>query len=143
MDALDLDKNGTVEQAEFVDWIIRGVSRPLSVRIQWANKSPINRRLDHFLRAVTEVAIGEARSTEFRRLLRIVFAKFDKDKDGHINRNELTAMWTEITQTTGVGQENIDLAADDADTVVQSIDVDGNGLLEEDEVSPCPLPQNC
>jgi Ca2+-binding EF-hand superfamily protein len=133
MDALDEDNSGTVEKAEFVEWIVRGVGRPLRQRVQWANKSVRNRRLDHFLRAVTETASGTPQRSAFRRQLRTVFLECDLDSDGHIVVDELVAMMTEIRLAMGIGNEDVRYAKEDAAAVIQAMDSDGNGRIEEDE----------
>ena len=133
LDALDQDNNGAVEKAEFVEWVIRGLGRPLRQRVAWANKSVRNRRLDHFLRAVSETASGTKRRSEFRRHLRKIFYKFDLDKDGHIVQDELVAMMTEIRLVIGQGTGDVAFAPQDAAAVIQAMDSDGNGRIEEDE----------
>ena len=133
MDALDDDNNGTVEKSEFVDWVVRGIGRPLRARVAWANKSIRNRRLDHFLRAVTETASGSKQRGEFRRHLRKIFVKFDLDNDGHIVQDELVAMMTEIRLTMSLNTQDASFATQDAAAVIQAMDSDGNGRIEEDE----------
>ena len=51
MAALDNDNNGTVEEAELVEWVISGLKRPLADRKQFAKSSPFASRLDQFLTA--------------------------------------------------------------------------------------------
>ena len=133
LDALDTDNNGSVEKNEFVEWVVRGLGRPLRQRVAWANKSVRNRRLDHFLRAVSETASGTKRRSEFRRHLRKIFYKFDLDQDGHIVQDELVAMMTEIRLVIGQGAADVAFAPQDAQAVIQAMDSDGNGKVEEDE----------
>ena len=133
MAALDADGNGQVEKEEFVEWVVRGLGRPLRARVAWANKSIRNRRLDHFLRAIMETASGSQRRSEQRRHLRKVFLKFDADEDGHITSDELIAMMTEVRLTVGVGSEDLSFAPQDAQNIIGAMDSDGNGSIEEDE----------
>jgi hypothetical protein len=131
--ALDSNGNGQVEKEEFVEWAIRGLGRPLRERVAWANRSLRNRRLDHFLRAVSETASGSLRRSEQRRHLRKMFFRFDSDHDGHLTTEELVAMFTEIRLMVGIGPADITYAKSDASAIIAAMDNDGNGMIEEDE----------
>jgi hypothetical protein len=131
--ALDSNGNGQVEKEEFVEWAIRGLGRPLRERVAWANRSLRNRRLDHFLRAVSETASGSLRRSEQRRHLRKMFFRFDSDHDGHLTTDELVAMFTEIRLMVGIGPADITYAKSDASAIIAAMDNDGNGMIEEDE----------
>ena len=102
-------------------------------RVAWANKSVRNRRLDHFLRAVAEAALGDKRRSQFRRHLRTLFKKFDLDKDGNISHAEMVAMMTEVRLTVGIQTSDVAHSDSDAKMVIMAMDADGNGAIEEDE----------
>ena len=133
MDALDQDKNGSIEKSEFVDWVIRGLGRPMRERVAWANKSVRNRRLDHFLRAVAEASLGGKARSQFRRHLRSLFKKFDIDGNGSINLSELIAMITEVKLSVGIQTADISFCDEDAKMILAAMDADGNGAIVEDE----------
>lgn len=133
MDALDQDGNGSVEKDEFTAWVLRGLGRPMRERVAWANKSVRNRRLDHFLRAVSEASLGDKRRSQFRRHLRTLFKKFDLDTDGHITQNEMVAMMTEVRLSVGIQTSDVVHCDADAKMIIMAMDADGNGAIEEDE----------
>ena len=133
MDALDQDGNGSVEKSEFTSWVLRGLGRPMRERVAWANKSVRNRRLDHFLRAVSEASLGDKRRSQFRRHLRSLFKTFDLDSDGHITQDEMVAMMTEVRLSVGIETSDVRHSDADAKMIIMAMDGDGNGAIEEDE----------
>ena len=58
-----------------------------------------------------------------------VFSDYDLDEDGHITESELQAMMTEVTGEMLDHQSSIVAAS----KIMKIFDVDGNGMLEEDE----------
>ena len=69
--------------------------------------------------------------------LRSMFRRFDLDGDGHISSNEMEAMIRSLTDGAGLGSPDWDKARQvtplqDADFIVEALDEDKNGQIEED-----------
>lgn len=65
MSALDTDGNGTLEEAEFVEWIKAGLSRPESVRQLDAQGNAKLQQLERFLTTVQKLALEVDVSKDF------------------------------------------------------------------------------
>jgi Ca2+-binding EF-hand superfamily protein len=57
LNALDSDGNGQVEQAEFTDWVMQGLSRPRRSREIFASYSTFHQRMEHMLSGIEKVAL--------------------------------------------------------------------------------------
>lgn len=60
-----------------------------------------------------------------------VFQKYDKDKSGSLDAQEMTYFWKDLFQKLGM-PSNITLQ--DSQAAIKSIDLDGNGTIEKDEL---------
>ena len=69
---------------------------------------------------------------DLRKGLRRLFQQYDVDGNGHIDERELWAMLTEVVIASGVGTDGF--TEDDATTVMHSLDDDGNGTCEQEEL---------
>ena len=59
VEALDEDKNGTIEEDEFVNWIKLGLSRTIKTRKNYAKKNDRNHRLENFLGIIESIPAQE------------------------------------------------------------------------------------
>ena len=126
MDILDSDKNGKLDEDEFVNWVNEGMGMPEAKRIAFAKKSKGRALLVTFLTCM-EAWMEQLRPIESA--VHKVFSDYDLDEDGHITESELQAMMTEVTGEMLDHQSSIVAAS----KIMKIFDVDGNGMLEEDE----------
>jgi Ca2+-binding EF-hand superfamily protein len=126
MDILDSDKNGKLDEDEFVNWVNEGMTMAEGKRNAFGRKSPARALLVRFLECI-EIWMEELRPVESA--VHKIFQDYDLDEDGHITEAELQAMMTEITGEMGDHQASIVASS----KIMKIFDADGNGLLEEDE----------
>ncbi len=126
--AVDQDKNGAIEEKEFVMWIKRGIAQTEKKRQEWGTQSPVQARLLSFLTAVVVKLQKDFLSS--------VFLEFDHDKDGQIMKTELVALMLAMKMRGGKSNVNdstlLHLAAD-ADIVLRALDADKNGSIQLEE----------
>lgn len=137
VEALDKDKNGTIEEDEWVEWILLGLSRSVKERAAYASKADRNMRLENFLGMIESVSPVDVDSTlasaVTKEQLEQQFNAFDRDKDGKITLRELKGMLTELKLRTSIGTGTLQMDKEDAQTLMDALDQDGNGSVEKDE----------
>ena len=126
MKVLDTDKNGKLDEAEFVAWVNEGMAMPKAKRETFAKKSAARAMLVRFLEGMEKWMNG---LKPLESAVHSTFADYDIDEDGHITEAELQAMLTEVTGQMGDHAASIEASH----KIMQMFDIDGNGLLEEDE----------
>ncbi len=126
MKILDNDQNGKLDEAEFVTWVNEGLTMSSEKRIAFGKKSTARALLVKYLEA-TEVWMNQLKPVESA--VHKTFMDYDIDEDGHITEAELQALITEMTGE--LGDHNTSVAA--SKKIMAIFDLDGNGLLEEDE----------
>ena len=99
---------------------------PEAKRIAFAKKSKGRALLVTFLTCI-EAWMEQLRPIESA--VHKVFSDYDLDEDGHVTESELQAMMTEVTGEMQDHQSSIVAAS----KIMKIFDVDGNGMLEEDE----------
>lgn len=103
MEALDENKNGTIEKLEFVNWIRKGLTMTAHQRNVFSKKGEHRKGLVYFLEACelemnktlekkgtvvqASPAVGQkaGRKEQYQRLLHSIFMNFDNDGDLFIN----------------------------------------------------------
>lgn len=79
--------------------------------------------------------MSKATNRDLKEGLRKLFRQYDADGNGHIDQNELWAMLIEVTIAGGgKGKSSSNFSEEDAESVMASLDEDGNGTVEEDEM---------
>ncbi len=79
--------------------------------------------------------MSKATNRDLKEGLRKLFRQYDADGNGHIDQNELWAMLIEVTLAGGgKGKSSSSFSEEDAESVMASLDEDGNGTVEEDEM---------
>jgi Ca2+-binding EF-hand superfamily protein len=115
--ALDTDKNGQIEESEFVNWIQLGLSRSIKTRKSYSKKNDRNHRLENFLGIIESIPPEEVDDTLISAITKdqmgTVFDSFDEDKDGHITLREVKSMFTELKLRTSIGTGSIQTDTED------------------------------
>jgi len=159
MSAFDEDGNGTVEEEEFVHWILQGLGRTEKERIQFARRSPLAFKLDQFLTALANTSIKYHEShrpdnsrrklpgnvnkkllvgntglskIEIIDCLHQAFEQYDEDGNQSLDVDELQVLVEDIT-TKGRVSNGSHYTKRDVAQIMKAFDSDGNGTVEENE----------
>jgi Ca2+-binding EF-hand superfamily protein len=117
----------TLSEESFLGWVHKGSQMPGPKRRSFAKGSEARRAMILLLRTVEIMARQEVWSPR-KKILHILFSKYDADGSGHIDTGELSIMMTDL-----VNQLELTEAQDCAEAVVKHLDSSNNGLLEEEE----------
>ena len=151
--AFDEDGNGTVDESEFVGWIMEGMKKSHKDRRTFAKTGSLASKLDNFLTAITHVCqdVHEQRETillgdsgfnenEIRGALHALFDEFARKKNGCLSLSELRDMMNAVGVRTAnkviekIGKKSIEFTENEVVQVNGVFDEDGNGLIEEREL---------
>ena len=61
-----------------------------------------------------------------------IWSKYDKDKNGHLDRSEMKAFVQETMSTAGVEKK---ISQDEFDKIFEQVDRDESGTIEKDEMA--------
>ena len=127
LSAFDLDGNGTVEEGEFIDWVVTGLTRTTEERTAFAKRSVLAHKLDSFLtsifnRAQTWNARVSQKTTQLKHSagkksgkklspkkkirsfpgIRAMFQEYDTNSTGSLNLRELSTLLHKTLERGGV-----------------------------------------
>jgi len=164
MHAFDTDGDGTVDEMEFVSWIMEGSSKTNLERRQFASSSTLAFKLNNFLTAMIHVCqdlyekkshtnIGDSQFNEndIRSALHSLFVEFSSNEGTHLVLLELQKLMQQVNvrmneshasspiQLRGSAPifhtiEATHLTMEEMQEVVDLFDEDQNGLIEEREL---------
>lgn len=161
--AFDSDGNGTVEEEEFVSWIVTGLAKTSQNRKTFAKKSLLGFKLDQFLIAIANVCVQYIEShasmggrrklpgnshakilvgntglseNELENMLHTIFEQYDIDNSHTIEMDEL-----QILVENGLKQGRMNTSAmgdtgfteKDYKSLMHAFDTDGDGTVDEME----------
>jgi Ca2+-binding EF-hand superfamily protein len=138
--ALDSDGNGTIEYQEWSEWIVKGAKKSVQQREQMKGTSEILKNTVVFLEVICAIATKISARPDIETLRDSLVAMFQDamqpDTDGHLWPVDIIAMNDKLSK------KYPDIAFVPAmnkqvsETIVQSLDSDGNGSVELDEFVP-------
>ena len=138
--ALDSDGNGTIEYQEWSEWIVKGAKKSVQQREQMKGTSEILKKTVVFLEVICAIATKISARPDIETLRDSLVAMFQDamqpDTDGHLWPVDIIAMNDKLSK------KYPDIAFVPAmnkqvsETIVQSLDSDGNGSVEMDEFVP-------
>ena len=138
--ALDSDGNGTIEYQEWSEWIVKGAKKSVQQREQMKGTSEILKKTVVFLEVICAIATKISARPDIETLRDSLVAMFQDamqpDTDGHLWPVDIIAMNDKLSK------KYPDIAFVPAmnkqvsETIVQSLDSDGNGSVELDEFVP-------
>jgi len=137
IDSLDADGNGTVEFEEWSQWILRGATRTQQERDRFKNQNNVLFNTMMFLETIALIAKKLTMNPsieELRPALVRIFHNSMTDA-GHLSPSDIKKMVKDLSAqyTTVSFFECTDQVAE---TIVQSLDDDGNGAVEMEEFIP-------
>ena len=141
--ALDKDENGTIEQEEFVQWVLVGAQKSRAERRAYAAQGDDYRFRTQFLEVIIRFArkIKVNQKIELLRpaLMRIFYEASESNPEiGHVNADNLVQIVASL-RTRYPTVTWIDMEADNMSTanlIIKTLDTDDNGTIEADEWVP-------
>ena len=138
LESVGTDENNLVDKSEMVDFITMGLSLNKPARIAYASTSDFHENLINFFMGVDKqllkVKLTVLSSNEQHCLTDVagffdsLWAKFDRDRDGYLDVDEVIKMFHNVLNR----EEHIGEA--DAYDFLLSVDSDKNGKIEKNEL---------
>ena len=144
--ALDTDGDGSINDHEFISWILRGTSLSYAERHLFVAESDVNMRIINFLEVVVVLCGGaelldgmmlasQTAKVHHDRLehgLKNLFSHFDADNSGEIDKEELERLMIDLPTRFYVSPETVCLPSD-VDVVMKTLDADDSGAVDYEE----------
>ena len=144
IESLDVDKNGSVEKEEFVEWVLKGAEKSRLERQAFAKSGKEFFLVSHFLDFVLRFARKihfDQKIEALRPALMRIFSEASEynSESGHMNTDGLIKMVEKLKQRypdvkwPGINEKGAETIAN---TVIEALDGNGNGTIEMDEWTP-------
>ena len=147
LNSIDKDKNGTIDFDEFSLWLSRGFQKNITILNKLSKRSTNSATMIALVVGFRFCLINTIVSkSDLEKSLIALFEQYDKDGNGHLDREELLVMIRGIEDTVQVVGNNeqailaetsalihgqsFTMTDDDIAYILGSMDTDGNGTLE-------------